>query len=113
MNSEDLSASLTLRPGSRGTIPSDLRLLRPSAGADGWYIGGGAFRRDDFGYAMRPSNQSRGLATLADVGLELRVSSHCTVAGYGGRALARRVVRTIYPTRSDGWFGYLEVEYRR
>ncbi len=113
MNLEDFSASLTLRPGSRTTIRSDLRLLRLSEGSDGWYVGGGAFRKDDFGYAMRPSNQSHRLATLLDMSLDVRVASHWTVVGYGGYAMARRVVETIYPAKPSGGFGYFEVEYRR
>ena len=113
MNLEDLSASLTLRPGTRTTFRADVRKLRLSNRADGWYVGGGAFAKDDFGYAMRPSNQLQNLATLLDLSLDVRVAPRWTVAGYGAHAKAGPVIETIYPAQPGGWYGYLEVEYRR
>ncbi len=113
MNLEDLSASLTLRPGSRTTVRADVRRLRLSNGADGWYAGGGAFAKDDFGYAMRPANQLRNLATLVDLSVDVRVASRWTVVGYGARAKAGAVIEAIYPAKPGSWYGYLEVEYRR
>lgn len=113
MNLEDLSASLTLRPGTRTTVRTDVRRLRLANGADGWYLGGGAFAKDDFGFAARPSNQFQNLATLADLSVDVRIGSQWTVGVYGARASAGRVIEAIYPTRPSGWFGYLEAEYRR
>lgn len=92
MNLEDLSASLTLRPGSRTTLRTDLRRLRLASGADGWYLGGGAFAKDDFGFAVRPSGQSQNLATLADLSVDVRVGSRWSVGVYGARAKAGRVI---------------------
>ena len=113
MNLEDLSASLTLRPGSRTTLRTDLHRLRLANRADGWYLGGGAFAKDDFGFAVRPSNQFQNLATLADLSVDVRVASRWTVGVYGARAKAERVVEAIYPAQPGSWYGYLEVEYRR
>ncbi len=113
MNLEDLSASLTLRPGNRTTVRTDIRRLRLANSADGWYLGGGAFAKDDFGFAVRPSTQFQNLATLADLSVDVRVGSRWTVGVYGARATAGRVIEAIYPTRPGSWYGYLEVEYRR
>jgi len=113
MNLDDLSASLTVRPGSRTTVRADLHRLRLSQGSDGWYVGGGAFAADDFGFAIRPSNQFQGLSTLADLSVDVRVGSRWTVGAYGARAKAGKVVEAIFPTKPGGWYGYLEAEYRR
>lgn len=112
MNLEDLSASLSLRPGSRTTLRFDVRRLRLASRADGWYLGGGAFAKDDFGFALRPSSQFQNLATLADLSVDVRLASRWTVGLYGARATAGPVIQAIYPTQPGAWYGYLEVEYR-
>ena len=113
MNLEDLSASLTVRPGSRATVRTDVRRLRLSNGADGWYVGGGAFAKDDFGFAIRPSNRFQNLATLVDLSLDVRVTSRWMIGAYGAHAKAGGVVEAIYPAKPGSWYGYLEAEYRR
>jgi len=112
MNLEDASVSLLLRPGTRTTLRADLRGLKLAEPADGWYIGGGAFDRDGFGYASRPSNGSRALATLLDLSADVQINRRWTVAGYASHALAGQVIRSIYPSRANGRYGYLELEYR-
>lgn len=112
MNVEEASASLTLRPGSKTTLRADLRGLRLQDPADGWYIGGGASDDAGFGYAARPSGTNRGLATLIDLSADIRVDRHWTVSGYASHAAARQVIKNIYPTQPNGWYGYLELEYR-
>ncbi len=112
MNSREASASLTLRPGKKTTIRADVRGLRLAETKDGWYVGGGAFRDDDFGYAARPSSGSAGLATLVDLSADYRLNNHWTISGYGSHALAGSVVKSIYPKESNGWLGYFELEWR-
>jgi hypothetical protein len=112
MNLQEASASLTLRPGTKTTLRADVRGLRLAEEKDGWYIGGGAFKDDDFGYAARPSNGWAGLATLVDLSADFRLDSHWTISGYGSYAIADGVVKTIYPNESNGWLGYLELEWR-
>lgn len=112
MNLEDVSASLTLRPGTRTTLRGDLRGLRLPESTDGWYIGGGAASKTDFGYGARPANGNRGLATLLDLSADVRLDSHWTVSGYASHAIAGQVVKGIYPASPNGWYGYLELEYR-
>jgi hypothetical protein len=112
MNLQEASVSLTLRPGTKTTIRTDVRGLRLAEKNDGWYIGGGAFKDNDFGYAARPSNGWAGLATLIDLSADVRLNSHWTISGYGSYAVADGVVQTIYPSQSNGWLGYLELEWR-
>lgn len=112
MNLQEASASLTLRPGSKTTIRADVRGLRLARDNDGWYVGGGAFQDRDFGYAVRPSNGRAGLATLVDVSADFRINSRWTISGYAGQAMAGGVLQTIYPRESNGWLGYLELEWR-
>lgn len=112
MNLSDYSASLTLRPGTRTTVRADARWLRLSDRSDGWYIGGGAFKDDDFGYAARPAGGVASLATLLDLSADVRAGSHWTVGAYASHAVAGDVIKGIYPARSNGWYGYLELEYR-
>ncbi len=112
MNLEDISASLILRPGRRTTLRSDFCWLRLSDRQDGWYAGGGAFARDDFGYAIRPANGGRTLATMVDLSADVQVARRWTVAAYGSHVAAGPVIENIYPAGPGGWFGYLELEYR-
>lgn len=112
MNLQEVSASLTLRPGSKTTIRADVRGLRLAQENDGWYVGGGAFQDNDFGYATRPSSGLAGLATLVDGSADFRVNSRWTISGYAGYAIADGVVKAIYPRESNGWLGYLELEWR-
>jgi len=112
MNLEEASVSLTLRPGTRTTVRGDLRELRLANDSDGWYLGGGAFADNDFGYAMRPSHGSRSLATLMDLSVDVRLHPRWMLGAYAGRADAERVITGTYATSPNGWYGFLELEYR-
>ncbi|MHB0949146.1 MAG: alginate export family protein [Gemmatimonadaceae bacterium] len=120
MNSEDLFASLLLRPGTRWTLRSDARSLRLANAADLWYAGGGPFEKTTAGYAGRPSNGgiagrpgSRSLAMLVDLSAEFRWSPHVTVTAYSGHAAGGTVIENIYPGSERLRLTYLELELRR
>ena len=112
MNLEQSAASLTLRPHPRVTLRSDVNALRLAEAADLWYVGGGAFERESFGYAGRPSNGRRRFASLTDLSADLRLTRRLAVNGYLARAGDRDVVRAIYPGTGPAYFGYVELDVR-
>lgn len=113
MNTQEVFGSLILRPSARLGLRADLRSLRLAAAEDLWYAGGGAFEPESFGFAGRPSGGAESLATLADVGAELRLGSRVTASAYFGWAAGGGVVERLYPAGDDARFAFLELEYRR
>jgi hypothetical protein len=112
MNTADAFAELILRPSPTLAIRADAHALRLADSADLWYAGGGAFEPDTFGYAGRPANGHRGLATLLDVSADITVNPCAAIVAYAGRALGGDVVSAIYPLGSNATYGYLEVTWR-
>lgn len=110
MNLDDVFASLALRY-TRATLRIDLHGLRLSEPADLWYQGGGAFERQTFGYTGRASGGSRGLATLLDVGGDVRLGA-LTLSAYAAHASQRAVISRIFPGGTGRLF-YLEAELRK
>lgn len=114
MNNEDLFAQLILRPvPGRLTLRSDLHAVRLANENDLWYGGSGAFqRRGSFGFGGRPSGGERGLATVADLAVDVTVRPWWNIYGYVAHAWGGAVVRGIYA--GDGaTLGYLEMTLRR
>jgi hypothetical protein len=112
MNSEDLFLQAIVRPGRRWTVRADARRLRLTEGADLWYSGGGAFQSDTFGYAGRPGNGERGLATLYDVSADYALNPQTTLAFYLGAARGGEIIRRIYPRGENATLAYLELSRR-
>lgn len=112
MNLEDLSVSLVLRPFTRLTLRGDAHRLSLTESADLWYAGGGAFEDGTFGYAGRPSNGRRDLATTFDAAAEFRLNNAVSMNGYFSLARGREVIQSIYSGRTAR-LGYFEVELRR
>ncbi|HWQ56113.1 MAG TPA: alginate export family protein [Bryobacteraceae bacterium] len=112
MNNRDLFLSGILRPHRTVTIKSEARFLTLASRDDLWYLGGGAFQPDSFGFVGRPSQAFRGLANLYDVSIDWQASSAILVTGYVGHARGRGVVRAIYPEGTDATLGCLELVYR-
>ena len=110
MNLEDVFGSLSLRT-ARVTLRAEVHGLRLAESADLWYQGGGAFERQTFGYVGRPSGGSRGLATLLDVGADVRLGA-LTLSAYAANASQRAVIMRLFPGGAGRLF-YLEAELRR
>jgi hypothetical protein len=113
MNVDQRAATLILRPGPRLTLRSDVQAVRLASTTDLWYAGGGAFERGSFGYAGRPTDGRRTLATLADVSADLRLTSRLGLNAYLARAGAGDATRAVYPGAGAGWFSYVELDVRR
>jgi len=101
-----------VRPGKRWTVRADARRLRLTEGADLWYSGGGAFQEETFGYAGRPGNGERGLATLYDVSADYALNPQTTLSFYLGAARGGEVIRRIYPRGENATLAYLELSRR-
>jgi hypothetical protein len=112
-NTTEVFATVALRPHRLATVRAGARRLRLSEAADLWYIGGGAFEDETFGYAGRPSGGARGLASIFDLGLTVTPASWVTLEAFGALALEGDVIRGIYPDAGVGRLAYLEVELRR
>ncbi len=112
-NTTEVFATVALRPHDIATVRAGARRLRLSESADLWYLGGGAFEDETFGYAGRPSGGARGLSTVLDLGLTVAPARWITLEAYGALALEDDVIRGIYPGAGTGRLAFLEVELRR
>lgn len=113
MNIDDAFGSLVLRPGTRLTLRGEVHALRLSEPADLWYVGGGAFEPQTFGYAGRPSGGRAGLATVWDAGADLRLTPRVTASAYAAWASGGAVTRAIYPDGARASLMTVELEVRR
>ena len=115
MNNEDTFVQLRLTPYRRLILRADLRYLRLGNEKDLWYLGGGAFQKNTFGYIGRPSGGNRALGTLADLSLDYTVTSKTLLAFYAGGVAGGRVQGFVYPehgVRSSSRFLYIELLQR-
>ncbi|MFZ0734069.1 MAG: alginate export family protein [Candidatus Sulfotelmatobacter sp.] len=111
MNNEDLYATLNVRPLSKLSLRSEGHTLRLASTSDLWYLGGGAFQPNTFGYTGRPSNGNRGLANVWDLSADYQVTSSFSATLYYGHAWGKGVVDAIYPKDANGQLIYLETNY--
>ena len=112
MNLEDGFVELVLRPHGKVTLRPSLHGLRLRERQDLWYAGGGAYNPWSFGYAGRPSQGARSLATLYDFGADLSLTGPFSVGAYFGVAKGKSVIAAIYPERARGSLFFLEATYR-
>ena len=113
MNNEDTFGELVLRPHAKVTARTAVHMLRLAEQNDLWYQGGGAFQPWTFGYAGRPSNGNRSLATVFDVGAEVQINPNVAVGAYFADAESKSVISRIYPNDERARFGYVELRLRR
>jgi len=111
MNNEDVYGTLNLRPTSKLSLRSEGHALRLASASDLWYLGGGAFQRNTFGYTGRPSNGNRGLANVWDVSADYQFSAFLSTTLYYGHAWGKGVVETIYPKQTRGQLVFFETNF--
>ncbi len=109
MNSQDLFAQLILRPTPKLNLRAEAHRLRLSSGSDLWYSGGGAFQDAGFGYAGRPANGNRSLATLLDISADYALNAKTSVGLYFGRANGGNVIAQTYPAGNDAHLAFVEI----
>ncbi|MFN3323494.1 MAG: alginate export family protein [Bryobacteraceae bacterium] len=112
MNIEDAFGMLILRPHRTLAVRFEAHSLRLANRNDLWYLGGGAFQMQTFGYVGRPSFGRKGLGGLYDVSADWNVHPSLTLSGYLGHVNGGGVLQAIYPRGNNGYFGYVEAIYR-
>lgn len=115
MNNEDVFAQFRLKPHSRVSLRADVHHLRLSSGRDLWYVGGGAFQNETFGFAGRPGGGNRNLGTAFDLSADFNVTQTTVLTFYASGVRGGGVQRFIYPTGGDNpvaRFFYFEVSQR-
>jgi TorA maturation chaperone TorD len=115
MNNQDAFVEFRLRPVPKLAVRTDVRFLRLSSRGDLWYLGGGAFQEQTFGYIGRPSNQNTSLGALFDVSLDYDLTSLTKLSFYAGAVRGGAVQAAIYPAAGRnpiGRFLYLELHQR-
>jgi Alginate export len=111
MNNEDLYGTLNLRPVSKLGLRSEVHTLRLASASDLWYLGGGAFQPQTFGYTGRPSNGNRGLANVCDLSADYQFTRAFAATLYYGHAFGKGVISAIYPKDANGQLIFLETNF--
>ncbi|MEW6206943.1 MAG: alginate export family protein [Acidobacteriota bacterium] len=115
MNIEDTFAQLRLKPHERLSLRTDIRYLRLSDEKDLWYVGGGAFQKNSFGYVGRPSGGNRSLGTLFDLSLDCNITTRSSLTFYIAGVRGGGAQSFIYPQGGQhpgARFLYLEFTQR-
>jgi hypothetical protein len=97
MNNEDIFAQLRLKPHARLSLRADVRHLRLSSEKDLWYLGGGAFQKQTFGYIGRPGGGQKSMGTLVDLSVDYTPAPRTTLTFYAAGVRGGRVQSNIYP----------------
>jgi hypothetical protein len=112
MNSEDTFAQLTLIPHPKWNLRGEAHSLRLTDTADLWYSGGGAFQKETFGYAGRPSGGEKDFAAVFDVSADYQLNAKTIVGFYVATARGKGVVRNLFPTGKNAKLGFIELTRR-
>ena len=96
------TGTLNLRPVSKLGLRSEVHTLRLASASDLWYLGGGAFQPQTFGYTGRPSNGNRGLANVWDLSADYPLTRYLAATLYYGHAWGKGVISAIYPKDANG-----------
>jgi len=109
MNSTDVFVQGLARPVPAFGLRADLRRVGLATARDHWYFGSGATqsRGTQFGFATRPSNGGRHLATIVELSADYTMSRHWSINGFLGMARGGDVVRRSFAGRTMT-FGYVE-----
>lgn len=108
MNSQDLMVQMLTRPFGKLTARLDLHWLRVTEGRDLLYTGGGATRRDVFGFGGTAAGGAREVAYVTSLSLVYPVVPHLELQGYVSHAFGQSVVRNGFPRDSDLTYGFIE-----
>jgi hypothetical protein len=79
---------------------------------DLWYVGGGAFQRQSFGYTGRPSGGQKKFANVVDLSVDYQLNLQTTVTLYAAHAHGKAVIRNLFPDGRNANFVYIELTRR-
>ena len=115
MNNEDMFVQLRLKPHARLAVRTDAHHLRLSNERDLWYVGGGAFQKNTFGFVGRPSNGNKSMGWYYDASADVTVTSKTTFTFFFGVSRGNKVQAAIYPLGGNyplAHFAYVELMQR-
>lgn len=112
-NVEEEYLLLELQPRPRWALRGGVHALRLREGSDLWFLGGGAFDRQSFGYAGRPANGATELSDAMHVSVEWRPSTRLHLELFAAQASGGAVTAASYGERHLARFVYLETTVRR
>jgi hypothetical protein len=112
MNNEDVFGQLRLKPHAKVGVRVDVHHVRLSSARDSWYLAGGAFQRDTFGFAARPSGGRKSLATLVDASVDYNLTPRTTLSFFVSGVRGGDVAGGIYPTGRNARFALVELTQR-
>ncbi|HSB10123.1 MAG TPA: alginate export family protein [Blastocatellia bacterium] len=107
MNNEDIFGEIRLKPHSRLSLRVDVHHLRLSSDRDLWYVGGGAFQKNTFGYVGRPAGGKKTMGTMFDLSADLSLGSRTTMTFYAAGVRGGGVARSTYPLGGDNPLAHL------
>lgn len=108
MNNQDVMLQVLTRPLARLTTRMDFHWLRVTEGRDLLYFGGGATKRDFFGYGGTPAKGAHETAYVIEATLTYTVSRNVELSGYCGHAFGQQVVRNGFPLDHELTYGFVE-----
>ena len=112
MNNEDVFGQLRIKPHAKVAARFDAHHLRLSNKNDLWYVGGGAFQKNSFGFVGRPSQSKQNLCWLFDASADISISARTAVTLYYGGMRGGGVQSATYPQGGKnplGHFLYFEL----
>lgn len=112
MNNEDAFVQLRLKPHAKLALRTDVHHLRLSSERDLWFVGGGAFQKQTFGFVGRPANGNKTLGALVDFSADLTVTPTTALTFYLAGVRGGDVAESIYPAGKNLRFAYLELTKR-
>jgi hypothetical protein len=112
MNNENAFVQLRLKPHAKLALRADAHHLRLGNPRDLWYVGGGAYQQQTFGFVGRPSGGNKTLGALFDVSLDWSATPRTGLTFYFGGVRGGGVPKNIYPDGRNARFGYLELTRR-
>ena len=112
MNNEDVFGQLRFKPHAKVNARLDAHHVRLSNKNDLWYVGGGAFQKNTFGFVGRASQGKQNLGWLFDASADVAINARTAVTVYYGGMRSGNVQAAIYPlggSNPGGHFLYFEL----
>jgi hypothetical protein len=112
MNNEDVFAQLRIKPHAKIAARFDAHHLRLSNKNDLWYVGGGAFQKNTFGYVGRAVSGKQCLGWLFDASADVAINARTSMTAYYGGMRGGSAQAAIYPRGGKnplGQFFYFEL----